>query len=153
MARLYIPHSICSWHSCITFALLSPFPSAFALSLSILAALLSPFGRSNSFSLTVIYFSSNATLYFFCTFSDFASFLSLPIYLFIVAKFSLNSLPLLHLSLLVLLSTSFCLPATLCTICHLIQPCNISLCISCFALAVCSLLRSAPFTNPVFCSG
>lgn len=32
MARLYIPHSICSWHSCITFALLTPLLSAFALS-------------------------------------------------------------------------------------------------------------------------
>lgn len=30
-AKLYIPHSICSWHSCITFALLTLFPSPFAL--------------------------------------------------------------------------------------------------------------------------
>lgn len=27
MARLYIPYSICSWHSCITFSLLTPFPA------------------------------------------------------------------------------------------------------------------------------
>lgn len=44
MARLYIPHSICSWHSCITFALLTPFLSAFALSppLSSLSLLCAP---------------------------------------------------------------------------------------------------------------
>lgn len=29
IAKLYIPHSICSWHSCITFDLLSLFPTAF----------------------------------------------------------------------------------------------------------------------------
>lgn len=34
MARLYIPHSICSWHSCITYALLTSLLSAFALSSS-----------------------------------------------------------------------------------------------------------------------
>lgn len=34
MTRLHIPYSICSWHSCITFALLTPSLSAFALSSS-----------------------------------------------------------------------------------------------------------------------
>lgn len=43
MARLYIPCSICSWHSCITFALLTPLLSAFALFFPLtLAALPSP---------------------------------------------------------------------------------------------------------------
>lgn len=61
MARLYIPHSICSWHSCITFALLTPFPCAFALSSSHSRCFaLSSFGSctSSSFSLIFILFIS-----------------------------------------------------------------------------------------------
>lgn len=45
MAGLYIPHSICSWHSCITFSLLTPFPKCLCPFSSLLRCFTPLFGN------------------------------------------------------------------------------------------------------------
>lgn len=133
MARLYIPHSICSWHSCITYALLTSLLSAFALSSShsLLCFPLSSSFFPLSFCFILISFHLFCLFLFNCflfLFPPLSLFLNSLLFLPLVSSFSLR-LPQKHFFVP---SSTLSSPATF-------------RCMSCFfcffCIAVCSLLH------------